>query len=94
VEEALEPLERLRVGEDDLRDRGAVDAAVVVEDGLAEALDELRPHGLVLGKQPVDDLVAGDDGGAVPRERREGFALAGSDAARDGDGDRSGQATP
>ena len=43
MEQRLEPLERLAVGEDDLRDRGAVDLAGLVENPVAEALDERLP---------------------------------------------------
>src|SRR5207248_9037486 len=39
----------------------------------------------VLAVEAVDDLVAGRDHGAVPRERRERLALPRRDASRDGD---------
>src|SRR5438128_1410176 len=90
MEELLEPLELLAVGEDDLGDRRAVDLAGLVEDPLAEAVEEGTPHLVVVAQQPVDDLVARDHGGAVAREGGEGLAFPRSDAARDGDGERPG----
>src|SRR4029450_8221962 len=72
-------------------DCGAVDLIVLVENLLAEALEQRAAHLRVVAQQMVDDLVTGDRRGAVSCERREGLALPRSDPARDGDGDRSRQ---
>src|SRR3989440_400719 len=87
MQQGLEPVERLGVGEDELRDRAPVDLARLVEDPVAEALDHRLAHGGVLAEEPVNDLVAGDRRGAVPCEGGEGLALPRSDAAGDGDGE-------
>ena len=89
MEKGLQPRECLAVVEDDPRDRGAVDLAGVVEDAGAKALQQRRAHLVVVTKEPVDDVVARDCGGAVPRERVQRFGLARSDAPRDRDRDRT-----
>src|SRR5205807_9288109 len=88
MEKRLEPGELLRVAEDDFGDRVAVELARLVEDALAEAFEQRLSHLVVLADQPVDDLVARDDGRSVAREGGERLALPRADAARDGDGHR------
>ena len=90
VEQRLQEVELLAVGEDDVGDPRAVDRAVLAEDALPQLVDHRLAHLVVGGEQVVDDLVARDGGGAG-RERRERLALAGADAAGDGDGDRVGR---
>src|SRR3954468_15827198 len=87
--QALEPVELLAVGEDDLRDRAAVDLAGFVENPLAEVVEQRPADALVLAQQPVHDLVARDGRRAVAAEGGERIALSRSDAARDGDGKRA-----
>jgi hypothetical protein len=48
VQERLQPVELVAVGEDQPRDRAAVDLADVVEDPVAEALAQLSANLLVL----------------------------------------------
>ena len=57
MEQALEPGERLAVGEHHLRDRSTVDLAGPVANALAEALGERPPHGVVFAQQAMDDVV-------------------------------------
>jgi hypothetical protein len=86
MEQLLEPVELLRVVEDDARDRGSV--GPVVPDHLGtEVLDELAPDVRVPPQQAMDDLVARDRGRAVSCERTQRLALPGADAAGDRDGD-------
>src|SRR5205807_6569289 len=75
MEQPLEPVQRLPVGEDDLGDRAPVDLAGLVEDPLAEALEQCGANLVILAEQPVDDLVARDGRRAVACEGGEGFAL-------------------
>src|SRR5262249_53152285 len=93
VEHGLQPGELRAVGEHPLGHGGAVDLTRLVEDPLAEPLDELALNLPVLAEQPVDDVVARDRRRTVPGERPERLALARADAARDGTRDRAGQAT-
>jgi len=84
MEQPFEPCELIRLLEDDRRDRGSIRAARAY-DLRAPPLAQSRVDLLVLPQQPVDDLVTRDRGRAVTGERFERRALAGTDAARDGD---------
>ena len=90
VEQAFEPGERLPVAKDALAHLGAVDHTVLVEDSVAETLEHRRFDLGIGANQVVDDLVARDHGGAVPRESLQRLALPRPDAAGDGDRDWSG----
>jgi len=85
MERSLEPTELVPIGEDDLGHDGAVDLTSLVQDPLAEVLDEGTLHRFVLPQQAVDDLVARDRCRTVPREGGERLGLAGADAAGDRD---------
>src|SRR5439155_20596036 len=89
VQKGLQPRECLTVVEDDPRDRGTIDVAGVVEDAGAEALQQRPAHIVVLAQQSVDDVVARDRRGTMPRERAQRFCFPGPDASRDRDRDRS-----
>src|SRR5207249_3710593 len=82
MEETLQPEQLVGITEDALADRAPV--------GRSEPLEEGRTD-LVVLVELVDDLVARDRGGAVPREGGQRFALPRSDAARDRYGERSTQ---
>ena len=66
MEQRLEPGERARSAKTTRRPAGGRSA--VAEIASPEALHERAPDLLVLAQEPVDDLVARDRRGAVPRE--------------------------
>src|SRR5206468_2946073 len=83
----LEPGELGAVGEDDPPDRAPVDPAVA-EDALAPAGAQSVQQSFVLSIEAVNDVVAGDHGGAVALERAERLAFPGRDAACERDRER------
>src|SRR5207245_9806278 len=76
MEQAREPRELGRIGEDALGDRGAV-----VDEVASPTLLDRAAHLLVAGVQVVDDPVARHRGRTVAREQLERGALARADAA-------------
>ena len=83
MQQLLEPLELVAVGEDDLADARAVADRLV-----APALANRRAHVRVVREEVVHELVGRQRRGAVARERRERLALARRDAAGDRDRER------
>jgi hypothetical protein len=73
MEERLEPVKLAPVGEDDVSNGRTVDLARAVEDAWTKPLRDRALHLVVLPQQPVDDLVARRDRGAVPLERPQSF---------------------
>jgi hypothetical protein len=88
MELRFEPGQLGAVGEDEPADFLPVDLAVA-EDALTPPLTQRRLQAFVLAIEAVDDIVARDHGGTVALERAERLALAGGDAARERDRERS-----
>src|SRR5262249_442846 len=85
MEKALEPVERLAIGEDDIGERGAIDLTGRGENAIAEARGEGVPNALVIPQQPMDEVGGPERRDAVAGGRLQGFGLGCADAACDGD---------
>src|SRR5215207_6011546 len=87
VQDVFEVPQGLRVAEDPVAERPAVDA-LFAKDGCSETLHNLRYRLPVFGEEVVNDLVGRDGLGTELAEQADEGALTGGEGAGDGDGHR------